>query len=66
METWTFFYVIPVDIHSKIACAAPVLGAFVVFFPDAGDVLNVFTVNVFDAEVVNAECEGYWAKIVSP
>ncbi len=24
--------VVPVDIHSKIACATPVLGAFVVFF----------------------------------
>jgi hypothetical protein len=27
-----FVHVVPVNIHSKIACAAPVLGAFVVFF----------------------------------
>ncbi len=57
-----FVNVVPVDIHSKIACA----GAFVVFFQDAGEVLNMFTANVFDAEVVNAECEGYREKIVLP
>ncbi len=61
-----FVDVVPVDIHSKIACAAPILGAFVVFFQDAGEVLNMFTANVFDAKVVNAECEGYQAEIVSP
>ncbi len=61
-----FVDVVPVDIHSEIACAAPVLGTFVVFFQDAGEVLNVFTANAFDAEVVNAECEGYRAKIVLP
>jgi hypothetical protein len=61
-----FVDVVPVNIHSKIACAAPVLGASVVFFHDAREVLNVFTANVFDAEAVNAECEGYWAKFVSP
>jgi hypothetical protein len=62
----TFVDVVPVDSHSEIACAAPVLGAFVVFFQDAGEVLNVFTTNIFDAKVVYAECEGYCAKIVSP
>jgi hypothetical protein len=61
-----FVDVVLVDIHSKIACATPVLGAFVVFFQDAGEVLNMFTANIFDAKVTNAECEGYWAKIVSP
>ncbi len=44
----------------------PALGAFVVFIQDAREVLNVFMAKVFDAEVVNAECEGDWAKIVSP
>ncbi len=61
-----FVDVVPVDIHSEIACATPVLGAFLVFFQDAGEVLNMFTANAFDVEVVNAECEGYRAKIVSP
>ncbi len=61
-----FVDVVPVNIHSKIACATPVLGAFVVFFQDAGEVLNMFMADVFDAEVVNAECEGYRAKIVLP
>jgi hypothetical protein len=61
-----FVDVVPVNIHSKIACTAPVLGAFVVFFQDAGEVLNVFTAKVFDAKVVNTECEGYWAQIASP
>jgi hypothetical protein len=61
-----FVDVVLVDIHSEIACTAPVLGAFVVFFQGAGEVLDMFTANVFDAEVINAECEGYWAKIVSP
>jgi hypothetical protein len=62
----TFVDVVPVNSHSKIACTALVLGAFVVFFQDAGEVLNVFTAKVFDAKVVYAECEGYWAKIVFP
>ncbi len=62
----TFVNVVPVDIHSKIAYAAPVLGAFGVFFQDVREVLNVFMANVFDVEVINAECEGYWMKIVSP
>ncbi len=62
----TFVDVVSVDCHSKIACTAPVLRAFVVFFWDAGEVLNVFTANIFDAEVVYAECEGYQAKIGSP
>ncbi len=61
-----FVDVVPVNIHSKIVCAAPVLGAFVVFFQDAGEVINKFTAGVFDTKVVNAECEGYWAKIMSP
>ncbi len=59
-----FVDVVPVNIHSKIACTAPVLGSFVVFFQDTREVLNMFTANVFDAEVVNAECEGYQVKIV--
>ncbi len=58
--------VVPVNIHSEIACAAPVLGAFVVFFQDAREVLNVFTANAFDAKVINTECERYRAKIVLP
>ncbi len=58
--------VVSVDIRSEIACAIPVLGAFVVFIQDAGEVLNVFTANVFDAEVINIKCEGDWAKIVLP
>jgi hypothetical protein len=49
-----FVDVVPVDIHSKIACAVRVLGAFVVFIQDAREVLNVFTADVFDAKVVNA------------
>jgi hypothetical protein len=66
IETDVFVDVVPVDIHSKIACTVPVLGAFVVFIQDAGEVLNVFMAGVFDPEVVNAECEGDWAKIMSP
>jgi hypothetical protein len=61
-----FVDVVPVNIHSKIACTIPVLGEFVVFIQDAGEVLDMFMANVFDAEVVNAECEGDCAKIVSP
>ncbi len=59
-----FVDVVPVNIHSKIVCGISVLGAFIMFIQDAGEVLNVFTANVFDAEVVNAECEGDWAEIV--
>ncbi len=61
-----FVDVVPVNIHSKIACTPPVLGLFVVFFQNAGEVLNVFKADVFDAKFVNAECEGYWVKIVLP
>ncbi len=61
-----FVDVVPIDIHSKIECTIPVLGTFVVFIQDAGEVLNVFTANIFDAKVVNTECEGDWVKIVLP
>ncbi len=61
-----FVDLVPVDIHSKIACAVPVLGAFVVLFQDAGEVLNMFTANVFDAKAINAECEGDKVKVVLP
>ncbi len=61
-----FVDVVPVDIHSKIACTASVLGAFVVFFQDAREVLNMFTADIFDTKVINAECEGYWVKTVLP
>ena len=61
-----FVNVVPVDIHSEIACAIPVLGAFVVFIQDTKEVLDVFTANVFDAKFVNAEREGDWEKIVLP
>ncbi len=60
-DMYIFVDVIPVNIHSKMACTAPVLGAFVVIVQDAGEVLDVFTADVFDAEVINAECEGYRA-----
>jgi hypothetical protein len=40
------------------------LEAFVAFIQAAGEVLNVFTANVFDAKDVNTECEGDWAKIM--
>jgi hypothetical protein len=59
-----FVDVVSVDSHSKIACAAPVLGAFVVFFQDARKAPNMFTANVIDPKVIYAECEGYWAKIM--
>jgi hypothetical protein len=62
----TFVDIVPVNSHSEIACAAPVLGAFVMFFQDAGEVLNMFMAHVFDAKIVHAECKGYWEKIVSP
>ncbi len=61
-----FVDVVPVDIHSKSVCAVPVLEAFVVFIQDAGEVLNMITDNILDTKFVNAECEGDWAKIVSP
>ncbi len=49
-----FVDVVPVNIHSKIACATTVLRAFVVSIQDAGEVLNMFMADVFDAKVVNA------------
>ncbi len=61
-----FVDVVPADIHSKIACLIPVLRAFVVFIQDAGEVLNVLTANIFNAKVVNVECEGDRVKTVSP
>ncbi len=54
--------VVPADIHSEIVCVIPVLGAFVVFIKDAGEVLDMFTANVFNAKIVNAKCEGDWEK----
>ena len=47
-------------------CSGPIDGADIVFVENLGKMVNVFFVDIFYVEVVNAEGEGDGAPIVSP
>ena len=49
-----FAGVVPVNVHSKVACACPVMQTFVVVTEDVGEMINVFFSDIFDAEIVDA------------
>ncbi len=61
-----FVGIVPVNINPEIAGSCPVMGAFVIVAKDVGEVVNVFMPHIFNAEIVDAEGEIYWAKIMTP
>jgi hypothetical protein len=52
-----FVGVVPVDTHSLVSGAGPVLRALVVFIEDAGEMVNMFVSNVFDAKIIYTKSE---------
>ncbi len=58
--------VVPIQVHSNVACSGPIDEADIVFVENLGEMVGVFFANVFYAEVVDAEGEGNGAPIVSP
>ncbi len=58
--------IVPINVHSNVACSGPINGADIVFVENLGKMVGVFFANIFYAEVVDAEGEGNGAPIVSP
>ena len=56
--------VVPIHVHSNVACSGPIDGADIVFVENLGKMVGVFFANIFYADVVNAEGEGDGAPIV--
>ena len=58
--------VVPIHVHSNVACSGPIDGADIVFVENLGEMVGVFFADIFHAKVVDAEGEGDGAPIVSP
>ena len=58
--------VVPIHVHSNVACSGPIDGADIVFVENLGEMVGVFFADIFYAKVVNAEGEGDGAPIMSP
>jgi len=61
-----FLFVIPLEVHAAVRVACPVDGAFVVCLYGGDEVLCVVSTKVFNAEVVDAECECCSSLFVFP
>jgi hypothetical protein len=51
--------IVPINVHAEVFLAIPILRALVVHVENLEQMLGVFSANVFHAEIVNAEREGY-------
>ena len=58
--------VVPIHVHSNVACSGPIDGADIVFVENLGKMVGVFFADIFYAKVVNAEGEEDGAPIVLP
>jgi hypothetical protein len=58
--------VVPIHVHTNVACSGPIDGADIVFVENLGKMVGVFFANILYAGVVDAEGEGDRATIVSP
>ena len=58
--------VVPIHVHSNVACSGPIDGADIVFVENLGKMVGVFLANICYAKVVDAEGEGDGATIVLP
>ena len=60
------FVVVPLEMNTDVSFACPVCCDLVVFFEDSFEVIGVFFSNIFYSEIVDYQCELYWAGIVFP
>jgi hypothetical protein len=58
--------VVPIQCYSDVSFACPITGKFVVFFKCVLEMLCMFFANVFDAEIINNQCELYGSCVVLP
>ena len=58
--------IVPIHVHSNVACSRPIDGADIVFIENLGKMVGVFFAIIFYAKVVNTEGEGDGAPILSP
>ena len=58
--------VVPIHVHSNVACSGPIDGADIVFIENLGKMAGVFFANIFFAKVVYAEGEEDGVPIVLP
>jgi hypothetical protein len=58
--------IVPIHVHSNVACSGPIDGADIVFVENLGKMVGMFFADIFYTEVVNAEGEGDGAPIASP
>jgi hypothetical protein len=58
--------VVPIQCYPNVSFACPIAYKFVVFFECILDMLCMFFANVFDAEIINNQCELYGSCVVLP
>ncbi len=58
--------VVPIQCYPNVSFACPVTCKFVVFFECILEMLCMFFANVFDAEIINNQCELYVSCVVLP
>ena len=58
--------VIPIQCYPNVSFACPIARKFVVFFECILEMLCTVFVNVFDAKIINNQCELYGSCVVLP
>ena len=58
--------VVPIKCYSDVSFACPIACKFAVFFECILEILCMFFANVFDAEIIDIQCELYGSCVVLP
>ncbi len=58
--------VVPIQCYPNVSFSCPIVHRFVVFFECVLEMLCMFFANVFDAKVINNQCELYGSCVVLP
>jgi hypothetical protein len=58
--------VVPIQRYSNVLLACPITCKFVLFFECVLEILCMFFANVFEAEIVDNQCELYGSCVVLP
>jgi hypothetical protein len=59
-------FVVPIQCYSDVSFACPIACKFVVFFECIHEMLCMFFTDVFDAKIINNQCELYGSCVVLP
>jgi hypothetical protein len=58
--------VVPIQFYPNLSFACPIACKFVVFFECILEMLCMFFANVFDAKIIDNQCELYGSYVVLP